>query len=153
MGFWPVSYGPKAQGPEPAGSPPLPDPLNTVAPEDWIGGHDCQSFLEGLRGEQAIEWIAVMEWQAGHPRDMVDVDPKFTKTVRRELFGDEPFDTSGNFELAETRLDGEFPATRDAHEALALRMRNRLSSFRGHLWSVGYPPEEGVGVEQEAHYT
>jgi hypothetical protein len=80
-----------------------------------------------------------------------DLNRQLPKRVRRELLGKEAFERSSNLELAEANLDRQLPATCETHEAFVSRLRYRGSDSLGKLRSIRHPPEESMGVEEEAH--
>jgi hypothetical protein len=69
-----------------------PDALDAVFPKDRVGRDDRTILLEGLSGEQAVEWITVVEWQRRNPCHVTKIDRELPKRVGRKVLRDESFD-------------------------------------------------------------
>ena len=68
--------------------PCSPQAANAVSIERGIGSHDWDRLDQGLRDEEAIEWVAVVTRQAGLDSRMLDRDGQDSKFE----FGDHAID-------------------------------------------------------------
>jgi hypothetical protein len=78
-------------------APSLPETASAVPLEDGIHRHDREILLKSLRDEQAVERVAVVEWQGGHPGRVLELDGQGLEPVRGDLLGKEaigPFATT-----------------------------------------------------------
>jgi hypothetical protein len=128
-----------------------PDSLHTVLAKNLIRRDDRTILLEGLSGEQAVERVAMMEWERRNPCDVTKIDRKLAKRVGRNMLRNESVDRSGQSQLSQADFDRHFPATRQAEQALVRWIREYGFCPPGERRRVFYPPEEGVRIEQHAH--
>ena len=92
-----------------------------------IGRHDRQLLLERLRNEQAIERVAVVEWQCGDPHDVPEIDWQHREAIRGHLLGKEPIDRYGELDFSQAQFDRDLPSAREAEQALVGRLGNRAA--------------------------
>jgi len=128
-------------------------PLDPISSKDAIGGDDRTLFLQRLGCEQAVERITVVERERRDACHMLEFERELSKIVDRELLRYEPIDDAGKLELAEADLDRDFPAARQAHQALVRGVSDRLPRLRRQSFRIVDPPQEYVGVDQDAHQT
>ena len=77
-----------------------------------------------------------------------EVDRELAKRIGRELFWEESLDRARETQLAETKFDSHFPATRQAEQAFVGRVGDRSSGSLGQGRRVFDPPEEGVRIRK-----
>src|SRR5262245_45782243 len=99
-------------------SPGSPD---AVALEDGISRDDREVVYQRLRGDQAIEWIPMMERQRRDPRHMWQLHRQRLEPVCRHLLRDERVQLGVEGQSAQAHLDGHLPTTGDAEEASLFR--------------------------------
>src|SRR5580698_2755827 len=87
----------------------LPDDFCRVAPQLLVRGEDGEAFFNGLGGEQAVEWIAVVEGQHLRAQDMVDPQRQDFNAVVPAHVAEVGDRRSDGAQLADGDLDAELP--------------------------------------------
>lgn len=133
----------------------LPAPLSphdsrTVGLELRITRDDRYALDEPLRNDEAVERVAMVEWQLGHPGRVYPFDGQDDEPGR-DLVVEIVMDGLRKREPAETGLDRDFPHARRADQQFRTGRLSGTARPSAEPTIACHEPEKGVGVQQELH--
>ena len=129
--------------------PCSPDRVHSVFPEDSVFCHDRQALSPGLRDDEAVERIAMMERQRLNGRGMRPVDGENAEAVAylpRYVF----WGWRGQAQPSQTCFDGELPHARRAEVPLLAPVDGRARR-PAQTAVAGHVPEERMRVDEQLH--
>src|SRR5271157_6173163 len=129
----------------------LPESGHTVVVEGRVSGDDCQALDQRGRGDEAVEWVFVVQRQRGQRLDMGYLNGKKLDAVKGELRGKHDRERFIEPELVELHLDRDFLQADGGEEPGIGRVFDRRPGRCAQPGVVGEEPEKGVGVEQKLH--
>src|SRR5271157_4597854 len=114
-------------------------------------GDDCQALDQRGRGDEAVEWVFVVQRQRGQRLDMGYLNGKKLDAVKGELRGKHDRERFIEPELVELHLDRDFLQADGGEEPGIGRVFDRRPGRCAQPGVGGEEPEKGVGVEQKLH--
>jgi hypothetical protein len=97
------------------------------------------------------EWITVMERERRDPHDVSKLDRKQGNSVGYELFSQKLRYRTVKLNALRRNFNSEFPAACDA-QVTAL-FCNQTAGIPGEFGVIFNPPEEGMSIQQNRHYS
>lgn len=129
----------------------LPDYLDWVLLESAVSRDNRPVFLDALRNQHAIEWVAVMHGETIESEQMVNGDGERRDSVLRHSAEDVWAGRPRETQLARVYLDKNLPNARNAERKIGAAGKN-VAGVTRHPRIPGQRPQKCMGVEDGLHF-
>lgn len=130
-----------------------PKEWNLVFPDLGVSRHEGHTFHGRLSYEHSVERVAVKLRESGHRDGVLEAYRKKPERISAEMLSEEGSELAIGFETAMGHLDGELPGAGHAECDVVPRVGNRLAGGDRKPGIVSDPPQEGVSVQEEFHFS
>src|SRR5437867_13304402 len=131
----------------------LPEELHRVTADLRISGKHWNILYLGLRDEEPVKRIAMMPRQGFRRQDVGKNDWKRLDAVVGAASRDINIWGFPKTQFMRLALDHNLPGSDDAQQQSVGGILQQRRSFSRQLWVGGVPPQEGVRIEQDFHFS
>ncbi len=130
-----------------------PQERNLIFPELRVSRRQSHTFHDRLSHEHAVERVAMKRRERGHRDGVLEAHRKKPERVSAEMLSQKGPKLAIRFETAMGHLDRELPRAGHAERDVVRGVGNRLASGDREPGIVSDPPQEGVSVQEELHFS
>jgi hypothetical protein len=131
----------------------LPKARDTIGVKRSIHTHDGHAFDQCLSNKEAVEGIAMVEWQDSYVRGVSNTDTEDLDAVERQLCRDQRLKRLSQAKLAQAGLNGYLPQAACAQENVVGSVFNQLASVMTQVRAIVEEPKERVCVSRSSFTT
>lgn len=128
-----------------------PNPRNPIGVQNAVGTDHGEALNYGLSNQQTVKRIAVMKRQIQNFGEVIDLGRHQFNVIPSHFTRNQNAIRFGQFELAQTDFNRNFPKRHDTNENLVGRILNQVKSVQSELVFPLNKPEEAICVQEQCH--